>query len=87
MFMGAIPRGFIKDGLQKVKACGAREEEEEATGEKGEDLELSAEEMDKTRRFIIGLFVIAKVKAHIPALFPGEGSLHMETATRIQGRN
>lgn len=39
MFMGAIPRGFIKDGLQKVKACGAREEEEEATGEKGEDLE------------------------------------------------
>lgn len=49
---------------------------------------LSAEEMDKTRRFIIGLFVIAKVKAHIPALFPGsEGSLHMETATRIQGRN
>lgn len=37
---------------------------------------LSAEEMDKIQKekFIIRLFVIAKVKAHISALFPGSGS-------------
>lgn len=36
--IAGIPRGFIKDALQKVKECGMREEAEEATGGKGEDL-------------------------------------------------
>lgn len=80
-----IPRAFIKDGLPKGKECAGREEVEEATGKKGEDLEYFQQ---RKRKFITGLFVIADIKAQVPALLIGcESKVAMETIIRLQGRN
>lgn len=72
-----------------------REEAEEATGGKGEDLGhfqqrrwTKPKKKKKKIKFIIGLFARADVKAHTPAFFLGcARELYMETTTRIQGRN
>lgn len=97
----AIPRAFIKDALQKVKECEAREEGESrgSTWRKRRYRILLAEETHKTQKGKKKVYywtivtavltsMLIDVKAHIPVLFLGSNSRSdVETTTRNQGRD